>query len=543
MPQVGGRLGRAIRNTMSHMRFTRGDVLCVVGWAWLVACFSFLLFFISENVLTYIDSDVSAALILSELLSQTGGLVTTEWCYSTGVLFLDVQAVFTPLFFFFDSWRDIRLVGTAICLIVFLAAFFAFCSSVKARRLFPWLASVLMLPFSYTHAEYFLLLPQYTLSLSLELTVLAVMLRCLDSDSLGRVRFIVYVCIGAVASLVCGLSSMRATLLVIVPLAFACLVLVKLFRFPVVRRSAICLCALVVANVVGCLLFSFVVSDIFSVRTFSDVRWSAVSFENLGATLTNLLAVLGYAPETGLLSKYAVPNLLSIAVVGLLALALCDELNPRRAYLPEERYIASFTLIAVVVYFGVFLFTSLENETRYWMPVALLFPPAISAFLRRRVTLDIARSMLTLFLALCVACSASITYLYFQRSDFTADLRDVAAQMTDMGYTEGYASYWHSNVLTELSNGQIEMWSMVSTTKNAETNHEGLILSNITDVDTDKMFMWMQVARHETEKPDRAFVLLARDELANTIAGQLYDSEAPIYENERFVVYEYNPAL
>ena len=74
------------------------------------------------------------------------------------------------------------------------------------------------------------------------------------------------------------------------------------------------------------------------------------------------------------------------------------------------------------------------------------------------------RAAVTGVLCLCLAGSSfSAVYNYAHKPFRANDRHRQAAQwLVDHGYDKGYASYYHANVLTELSSGQLETWAMLT---------------------------------------------------------------------------------
>ena len=59
------------------------------------------------------------------------------------------------------------------------------------------------------------------------------------------------------------------------------------------------------------------------------------------------------------------------------------------------------------------------------------------------------------------------------------DIQNAVAWLVENGYTQGIAGFWDSDIITALSNGQIEMWT-------------------VGDVDEPHIYEWLQVKSHNT---------------------------------------------
>ena len=73
----------------------------------LAAALFFALCFLSSVYLAYrtseyiFDSDASSELVLAELLSRQGSILSSDWFYSTELRVLNTQLVYAPLFHIF----------------------------------------------------------------------------------------------------------------------------------------------------------------------------------------------------------------------------------------------------------------------------------------------------------------------------------------------------------------------------------------------------------------------------------------------------------
>ena len=112
------------------------------------------------------------------------------------------------------------------------------------------------------------------------------------------------------------------------------------------------------------------------------------------------------------------------------------------------------------------------------------------------------------------------TYKVLARSDQNTMLKDVYAYLDSAGYTEGYSSFWSGNVLTELSDGGIDM-RVVGT---------DYILSAD---DLGNVYHWLQRKSHLDTQPEGKFFLLLTGKEAESCHLGLTEE----YSNDRYLVY------
>ena len=91
-------------------------------------------------------------------------------------------------------------------------------------------------------------------------------------------------------------------------------------------------------------------------------------------------------------------------------------------------------------------------------------------------------------------------------------LAEVCDWLVDNGYTQGYASFWNGNVLTEWSDGQIEVWVPY-------------------DFNTMQPYEWLQKTSHANPPEGQIFLLTTMDELGSMNLSQLYWWSTVVYED------------
>ena len=83
-------------------------------------------------------------------------------------------------------------------------------------------------------------------------------------------------------------------------------------------------------------------------------------------------------------------------------------------------------------------------------------------------------------------------YISWVPNDLT--IKSVADWLVESGYTQGCGTFWNSDVITELSDGKIEMWT-------------------VSDMNELSTYQWLQETSHDTEKPDgKFFIIVTPDE-------------------------------
>ena len=150
----------------------------------------------------WLDSDDSAEMILAELLSREGGILSKNWYYSTELRVLNTQLVMAPLFCLFSDWRVVRSVGTGILLVILLSSYLFLCRSVGLGKSLIYLAPLIVWPFSWVYLDFVLYGLYYIPHLAIIFISLGL---CLNTSSKQTLRTLAL----TVLSFVAGLGGIR----------------------------------------------------------------------------------------------------------------------------------------------------------------------------------------------------------------------------------------------------------------------------------------------------------------------------------------------
>ena len=98
---------------------------------WAAVCFALLVVDWCCWAPNRLDADMASRTKGANLLAQEGGVMSTNWYYSTELRVLNTQLVMAPLFRLFTSWHTVRVVGSVVLILLYLAAWFWFGRSAK----------------------------------------------------------------------------------------------------------------------------------------------------------------------------------------------------------------------------------------------------------------------------------------------------------------------------------------------------------------------------------------------------------------------------
>ena len=501
-----------------------------ISLLWLLGCMAAACVFVAKCGTNYIDSDMSSELVLGKLLSEQGGILAKNWFYSTEIKLLSDQIVFAPLFWIFKSWSTVRTVGSALSFLLLAAASVFTLRSYKVGWPLTFLASgFLFLPLSSSYLYGVLEGIFYVPYVLLSILAIGLFVRAFHADS--KRKRLIWLSISSLTALSAGLAGIRQIFVFYLPAA-ASSVLLLLNEKKIKKNSdrfqyaeiAVISCAF---SVIGYLLNKTILSGIYSfcdygVDTFGrDLQFTEFSIVGLEQFFNQLFEMLGY--KTGaMFSGYLLYNAL-FGLIAVCASAAVICVLRRKSFDVKEKNLALTLLSALALLAVVFCFTDMDKIGRYGLPVIALFVPLIAVFLQKWETDRKAVAVLAAALVCLSAVTAFNTYRQQTKIDLNTDIKDVYAYLDSVGYEEGYSSFWSGNILTELSDGKIDM-RVVGT---------DYILSRD---DLGYVYPWLQRKSHLDSRPEgKFFLLLVGIEVKN--CGLEMEPE---YTNDRYSLYGFD---
>lgn len=507
----------------------------VLSWLLLLTVLVGSLLFFDRNIDLLLDSDMSSELVYSNLIHNEGTFLSTNWYYSTELRILNTQLLFAPLFGIFQSWHTVRVVGAILLYLFMLASAYYLCAQVSIQRFFPLVGILLLTPLSWPFFKNIQRGLHYIPYITQSFLLLALLFHSIHVRRKGA-RAALLTVLG-ILSLLVGMGGPRHILLFFVPIvlasAFLCLYGGKGLPEPSVRENKRFLVSASLAAacaVVGYLINMLVLSHIYSYNTNDLLLFTTFNLENLVAVIQEWLTFFGYMTGEAF-SSVLLFNLLS-ALLALIVLVTVVRSLRRPDASVEHKILAAFYTAAYAVYLLLYSFTTQTYHPTYQIPIAVFGFFVIAVWFQTE-------SMRTFFTrAVSVAVSVLLlfcmvrAYGFYTEEDATErlDMRcdpyefpDIVETVLDEGYTRGYSTFWvGGNVLTELSDGAIEMW----------------VWPNQPVGGIDDIHPWLQAKSHSTQPPEGPFFLMFQTNQLDVLeASKNLESADLLYYSDQYVVY------
>ncbi len=442
---------------MKEEKIEQGFLL--FGKIMLVAVILLNAFITYRYYFNFITSDDASELVLSRMLASEGGVLSTNWHYSTELEIFNTQLVYSFLFRFLSDFKAVRILGQIILTGLFLASYY-FClyciEKEKASHRFWKTAFLLVIPIS--QAWVFLVMKTYYIP-HVGVSFLALGLACLvQREDLGKKAHYIVLVLGCLLAFVSCLEGMRHIQLAYLPLVLSSLWLLwnalenvgwDLHKVTVPRGIFDNICWLL-AGGAGFYVNSSILSGIYDYKDQNSAKFTETfAFANMEKVWNAFLEATGYTGEQEMLSFGGICNALSVAVVCTLVYVLIRIVFWIKKESPVMQLVIAFVVISFAV--SMFIFIALNKvESRYIM--ACIVPMVLFLICLESLPF-FKRSASLIGVYIVVLVLGFHEYRMLQSSTKNENLRNVYDFVVSNDYTYGYSTFWSGNLLTELTNG------------------------------------------------------------------------------------------
>ena len=501
----------------------------------------------------WLDSDMAAEMMFSKLIAEEGGLLATKnWYYSTEFRVLYTQLFMVPLFHIFEDWHVIRTITNVLTYVLMLGSYYYFMKPLKVSKTAVVLSSViLLLPFSETFVTHMQMGNTYMPHVIIVLFCFGMFLRLTGQKKLLEGRNIVLLCGYILLSVVCGMSGVRYMLALQAPLGLTAVYYI--LRSPAYEglRAEISAEKVkktlsgdnllylfysivgAVSAVIGYGINVAVIAKKYPFQTYEATNFikvfQGVLLERVQNTVANLLMLFGYIEEKGFLSLRGLISLIAFALligIALLAKRVGHLLKTADSSdieaLGHKRFIEYFFEIAFVLNTFVFVFTTSTIVSRYYITVFIFVLPLLCIYFEAE-KLPWDKLLVLLFVTGCLGLGTLKCVYSFVDKDKNAEEKKVAAFLQEKEYSFGYASYWNANIMTELTDGYVEV-------------------ANINHFDDMSFFRWSSPMKYYEPgyHQGKTFLLMTQEQLAEYISLPVVSVGEKVYEDEAYVVLHYD---
>lgn len=281
--------------------------------------------------------------------------------------------------------------------------------------------------------------------------------------------------------------------------------------------------ALIVASL-GYTINTSVLSVNHKFQSANELKWSGLSVSAWLDKCVDFLGFFGYPGDDFLKDDIRVFSLGGIlGVFGLLTAGAIVfslfRLCMRWKNLARSQRVIPFLFIAILlVQGGIFSWTGDPDGkyAYYWLTaIPFVFPALQLEGETENFQLPATRKIGAMAFACCfIATSIGAVHQFFSSGyRINPHLQTVSNWLLENGYTQGYANFWNADVVTEWTNGEVEVW----------------VTNNF---NTMKIYEWLQKTSHIDPPEGPIFLLTTEEELDWMGLSQLYWWSNVVYEED-----------
>lgn len=436
----------------------------------------------------FLRSDDSSELVMSRLLSKEGGILSGNWYYSTELEILNTQLVYSLLFHFTSDFKFVRIAGQIILTILFLGSYY-FClysmDSQKAENRFWKTAFLTILPIS--SAWIYLIMKAYYIPIT-GIGFLALGLACqAQKEGLSKKRKAVLFALGSVLAFVSCLEGLRHIQLAYLPLVAGFLWIWwnerenkewndSMFHLP---RGFLFSVGWLCFALAGYLVNAGILSKVYHYDTQEKTFFPAeIMLETFQNVLNAFLNVTGYEGEYELVSFGGICNALAVVFALTIVYCLWKVVRNMRTMSLQMQLVSAYVLLSFGI--GMFIYILVDRVEARWVmsgSVALF----LLLLLLENLPWRKGYVLLAAFYMVMIVLGGR-EYKNICANTQNEELRDVYEFIMNSDYTFGYSTFRPGNLMTELTNGKIDLSIIKMDTANNKLKKRHWLTSTETPV-------------------------------------------------------------
>lgn len=519
----------------------------IFPWVWMIFGTLYDIWYQMVPGKWILDSDLAAEMVLANHLNRTCRILSRDWFYSSELRVFESQWFYRiGLLISPGNWHMARVIAAVLIYIAFIAVILFFAESIGLGNYAPWTAAILMWPFGRWYLVYGLYGTYYLIYMMFSMAATGILLRLCRLERAGvtgrsrKIKIGLYYIAGLFCSVGSGLNGVKQTMVYFGPLFLTGAVLLFLAgrrekaatfselwnRCRTESLFAVNGTLFSAANVAGYLINLKILSRIYSYDSYDYMVFLDERQYRLYDIWMDFLRLFGYEADIEVLSGRGIASGLGIAFACLFLICLLQLCRRFKELEPGAQ--ATVLLFIFGMTLGALVYCTMGYyKVYYWLP---MMPFAVAVIVLELKTEAFSTRyfrngvLAAVALILPVLAWGSVRQETEKPLFTTGGYRELTDYLLENDLTEGYASFWSSAVLREMSSDRIQTWTLY----NVEDNFV--------------KYGWLQEKeKKETDPEGRCFLILNEvwDCRAEDSALIQYGSGELVYEDGPIQVYEF----
>ena len=513
---------------------------CIIPFITFLSVYLFDIIYLLRRGRRMLDSDMASELVLADVLNKEHSItgLSKVWYYSSEIKVLGLQWFYRfGLLIAPHNWLVARTIGMAISLLLFAVAVILLFRDKKGSCKWGFFAAAICLCpcgswyfWQTIFGGFFLvyiLISLYTL----------VLIRCYAESDGKTIRKILSVIAIALLGIGSGENGIKQLMVFYAPMVLAIILLVmwevhSLVRYPEssrkekvsgLRTPKYLIPAFVGAasSFAGYLINVLVLTKKYSYSSYNE---SLIEPNDFWERVREYLWSFGFNRDIKLMSFLGLAAMVGL-LIGILTIISGIWLVVHIDDLDENDRMPAM-VFAVSVIFGIFIFSynSFSGIQYYqsFVPeglclIVLMIKSFRFAFEKLKAVAVYLTVALVIFASAGTVLSETDKPLHWYRAE--ERMGSYVDYIQLLGYDQGVSTFWKSNLITELSNGEVEMWTILA--------------SNDTAVQE-----WLQKKSHHDSLPEgKYFYLISASEYPQDQFAAQHPELQMIYADDTYVIF------
>ena len=508
--------------------------------AWL-----FILFYLNRTLSLFIDSDSASELLLSRILCNEHKLLTNSWVYSSELRVFNTQIVYSFFFIFFKKWHTVRMASAVVFHILLFLCVIFLCKQIQPKNNHYLLVCfVMLLPFTRWYIKTIICESYYIPHVTINFVILGLLYFYVYRSNNKRNKIIALV-ISSFLSFISGLGGIRQIVITFLPLLIASIVFL-LFEiyFKGNEKSKIHMYLsqvkfsfiMFVTNALGYLVNSRILSKKYYFYSWEEISFTSFNRDAVARIFDDFLIYFGYGVE-----RIAIDSLFknALSIFMILSLIIFIIHGFKKESTVEYKFMVCFFLMNIIVFISIYAFTSMHYTFRYVIPSLImsnllgylfLFEAKIKNY-PEKINVVITIALILLMSVRSVLCFKN-EFRSLSSNTVRQDLLKVTDYLYESDYNAGFATFWNSNIVVELTDGKVSMFTWCS------SGGDGSSFTSQTDPRT--LYEWLLPTNNIYNPPSGKVFVLYRDiEIPYCNWKDKLNDKDIVFKTPSYIVYGY----